>query len=101
MTEIDPLAIVQINATVITGLLILLTITNLVKRIEGFWMPKAVSGAVIPFVMSSVLALLDYITIGNAVGDFALISIGSMIVGFIVLGFMIIKISSVKLWKDK
>jgi len=101
MIEIDPLSIVQINVTIITGLLILLTITNLVKKIKGFWMPKSVVGTMVPFAISSILALLQFVTEQISGINFVSMSVGSMIIGFVVLIGMMIKISSPEIWKKK
>ena len=53
MMELDVMAIIQIDATIITGVLILLTITNLIRTTKEFWLPKAITSIVIPFAISA------------------------------------------------
>ena len=101
MNEIDPIGLLQVNATIITGVLILLTITNLVKKAEGFWMPRSVSGTVLPFIFSSILAVFQYAIVDDSELDFTLMAVGSTVVGFVVLGFVIMKISNPSVWKEK
>lgn len=101
--EVDPIAIIQIDATVITGILILLTITKFVRTTEEFWLPKAVSSIVIPFAISALLAiwqlLKDFSTTPE--GDFIPASLLAMAVGFLYLIGVIISLSTKKNWRAR
>lgn len=101
----DPniIAIIQIDATVITGFLILLTITNLIQTTKEFWLPKAVSTIVIPFAISALFAiwqlLKDFSTTPE--GNFIPISLVVMGIGFLYLISVILTLSTKKYWRLK
>lgn len=66
--EIDfhPIQLVQIDATIIAGVLILLTITKFARSI-GEDMPRAVSWVVVPFGASAVITLLEILFDGPVI----------------------------------
>ena len=103
MIESVPFAIIQINATIITGILILLTITKFVRKTEEFWLPKEVSWIVIPFSVSAILAIWEVLKEygDNPEGKFIPVSLLVMGIGFIYLIIVIMKISSRNMWKRK
>lgn len=101
--EIDVMSIIQIDATIITGILILLTITNLTHKEKEFWLPKAVSSIVIPFAISALLAiweiLKEYSTTPE--GNFIPMSLILMGIGFLYLIIIIFTMSTKKYWRGK
>lgn len=101
--EVDSIAIIQIDATVIAGILILLTITKFVRTTEEFWLPKAVSSIVIPFAISALLAiwqlLKDFSTTPE--GNFIPVSLLAMAIGFLYLIVVIFTLSAKKNWRSK
>jgi len=103
MIEIDPFAIIQIDATIITGILILLTITKFVRTSDEFWLPKGVASIVIPFAISALLAIWQLLIefSPKPEGNFIVISLIMMLVGFLYLIGIIMKISTKKNWRNK
>lgn len=101
--EIDVIAIIQIDATVIAGILILLTITKFVRTTDEFWLPKAVASIVIPFAISALLAiwqlLKDFSTTPE--GNFIPTSLLAMAIGFLYLISVIVALSTKKNWRPK
>lgn len=100
---IDTMAIIQIDATIITGILILLTITKSVRTTNEFWLPKGVSSIVIPFAISAILAIWQLLNdmSSKPEGNFIPISLVMMLVGFLYLIGVIMKISTKKNWLGK
>jgi len=97
------MTIVQIDATIITGILILLTITNFVRTTNEFWLPKAVASIVIPFAISAMLAIWEILKEFSTTpeGNFIPVSLIMMFVGFIYLITVVMKISTKKNWRNK
>jgi len=96
--EIDVMGIIQIDATIITGILILLTITNLIRTTKEFLLPKAVATIVIPFAISALFAiwqlLKEFTTTPE--GNFIPISLGTMGIGFLYLISVVFTLSTKK-----
>ena len=103
MIEFDVMAIIQIDATIITGILILLTITNLVRTTEEFWLPKSVATIVIPFAISALFAIWELLKEFSTTpeGNFIPISLVTMGIGFLYLIVVIFTLSTKKKWRGK
>ncbi|MCE9653409.1 MAG: hypothetical protein K8Q89_10220 [Nitrosarchaeum sp.] len=101
--EIDPFAIIQIDATVITGILILLTITNHLRPTDEFWLPKSVATIVIPFSISALFAIWETLKefSNTPEGNFMPASLLAMFIGFLYLIVVIFSLSSKNKWKKK
>lgn len=98
---IDPFAIIQVDATIITGILILLTITKFVRTSDEFWLPKGVASIVLPFSISALLAIWQLLTefSPKPEGNFIVLSLIMMLIGFLYLIGIILKISIKNNWK--
>jgi len=98
MIEVDPIAIIQIDATVITGILILLTITKSIRATDEFWLHKGVTSVVIPFGLSALLSIWGLLISFSPTpeGNFIPISLIMMFVGFLYLIAVIIKFTTKK-----
>jgi len=94
ITDLSIETILQIDATLITGILILLTIGNL-KNPSGtsFQTSKAVAAVVIPFAISAILELFSTIVVEPTL-HFRLISIIFMIVGFVYVAVIVMGLST-------
>lgn len=100
---VDPIAIIQIDATIIAGILILLTITKSIRTTDEFWLPKGVTSIVLPFAASALLAIWQLINdfSPKPEGNFILLSLILMFVGFLYLAGVVAKISAKKNWLGK
>jgi len=103
MAEFELIQILQIDATIITGILILLTIAQRRRVREHFTtvsLPKKVATVVVPFTVSAILALvesLDLSIINSALpGLLYLYSIIFMIVGFIYIIGVVLYLSKTR-----
>jgi len=83
---VDPIAIIQIDSTIIAGILILLTITKLAKSIDEN-MPCSVLVVVIPFSLSAIFSLVSLL--GYWYDLIVALSVFSTIAGFIFVMFAI------------
>lgn len=101
--EFDVMSIIQIDATIITGILILLTITNLIRTTKEFWLPKAVATIVIPFAVSALFAIWQLLKEFSTTpeGNFIPISLVTMGIGFLYLIAVIFTLSTKKNWHGK
>ncbi len=101
--EIDVMSIIQIDATIITGILILLTITKFVRTSNEFWLPKGVASIVIPFAVSALFAIWQLLKEFSTTpeGNFIPISLVMMGVGFLYLIVVIFTLSTKKSWRGK
>lgn len=97
------MSIIQIDATIITGILILLTISNLTHKEKEFWLPKAVTSIVIPFAFSAILAIWQILKEFSTTpeGNFVPISLVLMGIGFLYLIVVIFTMSTKKYWRGK
>ena len=103
MMDVDPIAIIQIDATLITGILILLTITKFIRTTDEFWLPKGVASIVIPFALSAMASVWQLLVSFSPTpeGNFIPISLIMMFVGFLYLIGVIMKITTKKNWSGK
>ncbi|HSB57548.1 MAG TPA: hypothetical protein VLD38_07060 [Nitrosopumilaceae archaeon] len=100
--EIDIMSILQIDATVITGMLVLLTITNLTRITKEFWLPKQVAYAIIPFAFSASFAAWQLlVNISSGEGNFIPASLALMIIGFAIVISVAINLTFKKNWIKK
>lgn len=97
------MAIIQIDATIITGVLILLTITNLIRTTDEFWLPKSVATIIIPFSISALFAIWEIFKefSTSPEGNFIPASLLAMLIGFLYLVLVIFSLSSKKNWKKR
>ena len=90
--ELDPITLLQIDATVITGILILLTLANL-KTIENRGIASSVSLVVVPFGLSAIFILFSSCECFGIDEHLVLGSKYLMIFGFIHVIFAVITIT--------
>jgi len=89
--DVSPMELVQIDATIIAGVLILLTITKFARSI-GEDLPKAVTWVIVPFGASAISALLA-LFFESLQPFFLFASIIGMILGFVYLMIVIIDLA--------
>jgi len=90
MIEIDPFALIQVDATIIVGVLILLTLTKFAKTIDEN-IPVAVAWIVLPFGFSAILALIG-ILLNSIQKDSTLAMLLAMIGAIVGFAYLIIAI---------
>jgi len=94
MLELDSAAILQANATIITGILILLTLSQIKTRGEEtklVSLSRQVSYVVIPFVISAILIIYDSICRCFLEEKYLYIAgLFFMIIGFTHIAFVIV-----------
>lgn len=89
--DANPIGLIQIDATIIAGVLILLTITKFARSI-GEDMPQAVSWIIVPFGISAIFALIAIVFEEFSL-FFQVISIVGMILGFVYLMIAILDLT--------
>ena len=92
--DINLLGLLQVDATVITGVLILLTITKLARSVDEN-LPVLVTWIIVPFGISAVLTLLAMVFVETTL-HLGIAAIIGMILGFVYLMVAILDLSKKK-----
>lgn len=93
MVELSVEAILQIDATIITGILILLTLG---RSSTAYEISKHTTSVVLPFLASAIIELLSTVWVGDPPVIIRYFSIACMIAGFIYIGVVVLRLPKIR-----